>query len=474
VRSFSWTADEVSRALGIERRPGDSALAFRSVSTDTRTIEPGSLFVALSGDRFDAHDFLLGAAEAGATAAVVERVPDGAPNGLRYFEVENTLVALGALARHRRDAHGGRVVGVAGSNGKTTTKDLLRAALGARYRVHATQGNLNNLVGLPLTLLATPEDAEVLVLEMGTDQPGEIERLSAIARPDAAVITAIGEEHLEKLGDLAGVLEEELQALRGIPESGFAIVAEEPDALPARARAALGSDRVRIAGMSEGADLRPDGGADAIRIREDGTTDWAWRGHRIHVPIPGRHNVRNALIALGMAAEWGVPEADAARAIAEMTVPKLRGEWQRVGGIRVLADCYNSNPPSLIAAVELLAAIPSSGRKIAVLGTMREMGSQSTALHRTAAERTAERVGDGIDVVIATGAFVEAFEPLANELGDALIRDEDPIAAYRALAPSMQGSETILLKASRGEELERWIPLIERDFAKDAVQGDAR
>jgi len=474
VSSFFWTADEVSRALGLERETGDSALGFRSVSTDTRTIGHGSLFVALRGDRFDAHEFLAGAAESGATGAVVEQVPDGAPGGMRYFVVPDTLVALGALARHRRELHGGRVVGVAGSNGKTTTKDLLRAALGARYRVHATQGNLNNLVGLPLTLLATPDDAEVLVLEMGTDQPGEIERLVAIARPDAAVITAIGEEHLEKLGDLDGVLEEELHALRGIPEAGIAIVAEEPDALPARARAALGADRVRVAGLSENADLRPDGGEGGIRIREDGTTDWEWRGQRIHVPIPGRHNVRNALIALGLAVEWGVPEADAARGVERMQVPKLRGEWQRIGGIRVLADCYNSNPPSLTAAVDLLASIPSAGRKIAVLGTMREMGVQSEALHRKAAEETATRVGDGVDVVVATGAFVRAFEPFVEELGEALIRDEDPIAAYRALAPSLQGSETLLLKASRGEELERWIPLIERDAGKDTVPGEAR
>jgi UDP-N-acetylmuramoyl-tripeptide--D-alanyl-D-alanine ligase len=467
LNQFVWTAGEVCHALDCETQQGDEQLRFESVSTDTRSIGRQSLFVALSGERFDAHTFLAQAAEAGATGAVVSRVPDDAPGGLRYFHVEDTRVALGMLARHRRRALEARVVGVAGSNGKTTTKDLLKAALGSRYRVHATQGNLNNLVGLPLTLLAAPDDAEILVLEMGTDQPGEIAQLVRIAEPDIGIITAIGEEHLEKLGDLDGVLKEETELLAGLGADGVGFVAEEPESLPERARTLVGEGRLRIAGLGGGADLRPDGGADAIEVQADGSTRWHWRSHRIHLPLPGRHHVRNALLALGVAIELGVPEADAVHGIEAMPTPKLRGEWHRLGELRVLVDCYNSNPPSLAAAIDLLASLPAGGDKIAVIGTMREMGAESDALHRRAAESIAARVGDGIDRVVATGAFVPAFQGVAADRGDRIMLCEDPVEAYDRVAGSLAGNETILLKASRGEALERWLPLLERDRGED-------
>ena len=176
MSGFRWTGDEVERALETGSG-GDGAVEFTEVSTDTRRIAPGSLFVALKGESFDAHDFLAGAFDAGAAAAVVSRIPEGAPRDRRYYLVGDTLHALGRLGRHRRRALAAKVVAVAGSNGKTTTKDLLRAALSPRYRVHATTGNLNNQVGVPLTLLAAPEDAEVLVVETGTNEPGEIDLL---------------------------------------------------------------------------------------------------------------------------------------------------------------------------------------------------------------------------------------------------------------------------------------------------------
>jgi UDP-N-acetylmuramoyl-tripeptide--D-alanyl-D-alanine ligase len=467
LSGFIWTADEVCRALGCPAEAGDEHLRFDSVSTDTRSIEQGSLFVALRGEHFDAHEFLHKAAEAGARGVVVSRIPDDLPETLRVFRVDDTLAALGRLAHHRRRRHAGRVVGVAGSNGKTTTKDLLKAALGARYRVHATQGNLNNLVGLPLTLLAAPDDAEVLVLEMGTDQPGEIERLAAIAEPDAGLVTAIGEEHLEKLGSLDGVLEEELQILRGLGPEGLGFVAEDPPALPERARQILGGGRVRVAGFGTDTDLRPDTALDDVEVLPDGTTRWRWRGRELHLPLPGRHNVRNALLALGVATEWGVPESDAMRGIERMPAPKLRGEWHRIGRMRVLADCYNANPPSLAAAIDLLASLPADTSKVAVIGTMREMGAQSDDLHRQAARQIAERVGHGIDRVVATGDFVAAFDDLAAELGERLVRAEDPLEAYRAAAPALRGDEVVLLKASRGEALERWLPLLEGDWQND-------
>ncbi|HYH81316.1 MAG TPA: Mur ligase family protein, partial [Longimicrobium sp.] len=271
MSGFRWTAGEVARALesaggtgdGATReggRPATADLVFSSVSTDTRKIESGSLYVALKGESFDGHDFLAQAAEAGATGAVVSHLPDGAPDSLAYYRVENTLHALGALGRHRRRALAGKVVAVAGSNGKTTTKDLLRAALSPRFRVHATTGNLNNQIGAPLTLLATPDDAEIVVVEVGTNEPGEIAILSAIVEPDAAVITSIGEEHLEGLGSVEGVLEEEISILPHIRPGGVAVVAEDPPELAERATQAVGGMRLRVAGFGEAADVRPAGG----------------------------------------------------------------------------------------------------------------------------------------------------------------------------------------------------------------------
>lgn len=456
MKAFRWTENEVRTALGLPA--GGGATVFPAVSTDTRAIGEGDLFVALRGDRFDAHDFIGQAAEAGAAGAVVEHVPEDAPTHLVYFQVPNTLHALGALGRHRRRALDARVVGIVGSNGKTTTKDLVRVALASRFRTHATQGNLNNQIGVPLTLLSAPDDAEALVVEMGTNEPGEIAILTAIVEPDAAIVTSIGEEHLEKLLSLEGVLEEEISILNGLGRRGIALVAENPPTVPERAIESLGRDRVRVAGFTDRADLRPEG---EVRVDRDGSTHWRWRGRDVHLPLPGRWNVRNALLALGLAEAWGLPVGDAIAGVEAVPAPKMRGEWMRIGSMQLLADCYNSNPPSAAAALELIADLPTDGGKIAVLGTMRELGGSSVELHRRTAEVAAARAGHGLDLIVATGDFVPAFEHLAESLGDRLIRCADPVEAFAAADPRIRGTETILLKGSRGEELERWIPLLE-------------
>ncbi|HEY0023253.1 MAG TPA: UDP-N-acetylmuramoyl-tripeptide--D-alanyl-D-alanine ligase [Longimicrobium sp.] len=463
MSGFRWTAAEVARALELNA-PAEE-MDFAGVSTDTRKIVPGSLFVALSGANYDAHDYLDQAVAGGAVAAVVSRVPDGAP-AIPYFMVPNTLHALGALGRHRRRALAGRVVAVAGSNGKTTTKELLRAALSPRLRVHATDANLNNQVGVPLTLLATPDDAEAVIVETGTNEPGEITLLSRIVEPDAAIITAIGEEHLEGLGSVEGVLQEELAIFDGLRADGIAIVAEDPPELPQGTRERVDGARVRVCGSGSEANFGPDGGMESVKVRPDGSTEWSFRGVPVHIPIPGMHNVRNALLALAVAEEWGVPIADAARGLAAMKATKMRNEWVRVGSLNVIADCYNANPPSMRAALDLLASVPAQGEKVAVMGTMRELGDHGDRLHRELALHAAGLVGHGIDRVVATGDFVRAFEENHSELGERLVAAEDPLEAYEAVRPGLTGGETILLKGSRGVALERWIPLMERDFAQ--------
>ncbi|NIP57653.1 MAG: UDP-N-acetylmuramoyl-tripeptide--D-alanyl-D-alanine ligase, partial [Gemmatimonadetes bacterium] len=253
---FAWTDARVREALGLARERGEEAIAYAGVSTDSRTVAREALFVALVGERFDGHDFVADAAAAGAAGAVVSRPPDGVED-LVLYRVDDTLEALGRLARYRRRHLSARVVGITGSSGKTTTKDLVRGALEPAYRVHATRGNLNNRIGLPRTVLDAPDETQILVLEMGTNEPGEIGILTGIAEPGYGVVTTVSETHLEELETLEGVLAEKLDLLRGLTEPGVGVVSDEPPVLAEAARGA--AERVRVAGWSEAADpdLRP-------------------------------------------------------------------------------------------------------------------------------------------------------------------------------------------------------------------------
>jgi UDP-N-acetylmuramoyl-tripeptide--D-alanyl-D-alanine ligase len=459
---YFWTDLSVREALGISGEESDAE--YTGVSTDSRTIGEGSLFVALVGERFDAHDFLDQVAAKGARGAVVSALRSDRPSGLVYYLVEDTLVALGALGRQRRRSLKARVCAVTGSNGKTTTKEMLRALLSTRYRVHATTGNLNNRIGTPLTLLAAPDDAEALVIELGTSLPGEVAILGEMVEPDAAVVTAISEEHLEGLGDLQGVLEEETSILRSLPPSGFAIVADEPPELATHARATMRG--VKVAGWSERADR--DLRAHDVRIDEAGGVRFRWQETELHVPLGGRHNARNALIALGVAREWGVDAGAAVSALASLKPAKMRGELHQYGGFTVIADCYNSNPASLSAAIDLLESLPQKRRRVAIVGSMLELGPTSFELHARAAQQIAAA---SIDVIVATGEFVPVFQPLRQSLGERLIVQSDPLEAWALLRDRLEGTEIILLKGSRGVALERLLPKLAEQGAVPQPPG---
>jgi UDP-N-acetylmuramoyl-tripeptide--D-alanyl-D-alanine ligase len=460
-----WTEAAVTAALGIAARGGDTDIVYRGVSTDTRRLRQGELFVALRGAMHDAHEYLAEAYAAGASGAVVEHIPDGAPD-MHYYRVPDTLAALGLLGRARRRQLDLPVCAVAGSNGKTTTKELLRAALSARYRVHATTGNLNNQIGAPLTLLATPDDAQVIIAEIGTNMPGEVAKLGAIIEPDAAVITGISAEHLEGLGDLYGVLREETSVLSWVPRHGAVVVADDPPMLAERAHRLWAG--VQVAGLTERADdeLR---GSD-VRLDEEGRVRFRWADRDVALELRGRHNARNALVALGIARAWGVPDDDAIAAIQALQPPKLRMEIHRIGGLIVIADCYNSNPASVHAAIDLLASMPRRGGRIAVLGSMLELGPQSGEIHREVADSV---VDQGLDVVVATGDFAEAFGPHRDALGSRLITAADPLAAWEPLAETMKGDEVVLLKGSRGVALERLLPRIQEKWGLLHPHGEA-
>lgn len=456
-----WTDARVREALRLEPAPAALDSGYTAVGTDTRAMEPGTLFVALVGERFDAHDFLTQAAGRGARGAVVSRLPEDAPPGLVYYQLEDTLVALGALARYYRRHLGARVVAVAGTNGKTTTKNMTSAVLSTRYRVHATSGNFNNLIGAPLTILAAPAGTEAMIVEIGTNTPGEIAKLRDIVEPDAAIVTRLAEEHLEGLGDLAGVVREETAILEGL--GGVAVVCDEPPELAERARAL--TPHVRVAGLSERADaeLR----AEAVRLDDEGRVRFQWQGREIRLALRGRFNAANALLALGLGTEWGVDAESAVRALATLEPAKMRMEVHRYGELRIVADCYNSNPASLAGAVELLGEMPRGGGRVAVIGTMLELGPASAEIHRASAEEVARA---GLDLIVASGEFAGVFEPMAAELGERLIRVADPVDAWPELRRRLTGTEVVLLKASRGVKMERLLMKLEESFGGS---GDA-
>ncbi len=451
-----WTEADVMRALPIAervRRNGDGTPEFDGVATDTRALPEGSLFVALHGDRFDAHDYLSAAVDAGARAAVVERVPQGAP-ALTYYQVPDTLTALGKLARYRRRQMTVPVVAVTGTNGKTTTKEMLRAVLGTRYRVHATTGNLNNLVGAPLTILSTPEDAGVLVVEIGTNAFGEVARLAEMVEPDLALITSVAEGHLEGFGNVEGVLREKTSLLSRLRPGGTAFVADEPQALVERARSL--ARRVRVAGRTDRAD--PDLRAGEVGVDEAARVHFHWQGREVVLRFGGRAHARNALLALGVGQALDVDPGDAVEALNRLEPPKMRAQVLRLGSLTLLADCYNANPASLAAALDTLVAMPRGAGRVAVVGSMLELGHDSARLHREAAGAL---VRAGLDLIVATGLFVDAFAPLAGELGERLVRVKDAPAAADALLARLKGGEVVLLKGSRGVALERVIPRLE-------------
>jgi UDP-N-acetylmuramoyl-tripeptide--D-alanyl-D-alanine ligase len=371
--------------------------------------------------------------------------------------VEDTLLALGQLAGHRRQSLDAVVVGITGSSGKTGTKELTRAALEGSRRVHATPGNLNNRIGLPLTLLDAPDDAEVVVLEMGTNEPGEIAALTRIAEPQIGVVTTVSETHIEKLESLEGVLEEKLDLLRGLPDDGEAIVGDEPSLLSERAR------RLRRGLLVVGLGARADAAhrADNASQDEHGYWSFVWRGEPVRLRVPGRVSVQNALFALTVAELVGVPAAEAVRGVGQVEAGSMRGEIKRIGGLTLIVDCYNANPQSVRAALDLLLDIEPGRPKVAVLGSMLELGGRSEELHTALLDEAAAL---GLDLLVATGGFARAAADTRSAESDSWISVEDPLEAYEALRGRLAGDEVLLLKASRGVALERLIPLLKNDF----------
>jgi UDP-N-acetylmuramoyl-tripeptide--D-alanyl-D-alanine ligase len=433
-----------------------------AVSTDSRALAPGSLFVPLVGERFDGHRFLADAVAAGCRAVLLQRDRlepaaleqlQGAAraSGCAIWVVDDTMLAYQQLGRQWRRQLAVPVVAVTGSAGKTSTRELIRAALGSLGPVLASSGNENNDVGVPLTLLKATSDQRALVIEMGMRGMGEIERLSGCAEPDVAVITNIGTAHIGRLGSREAIASAKCEITSCLKPDGLLVI-PAGDPLLEAAVAAVWQGRIRRIALhdepgQEQADLvgRYDGAAGELELE----------GERLRLPLDGRHNARNLLLAAAVARELGVSPP----ALQSLQVAVLDGRNRRLqlGALTVLDETYNASPEAVLAALDLLAS--QGGRRFAVLGTMLELGEQSEALHRQVADRARERGLDGL-VVVAAGREAAVMAEAAAGL-PRLAVVESPEQAAGPLAQWLAPGDVLLLKASRGVALERLLPFLE-------------
>jgi UDP-N-acetylmuramoyl-tripeptide--D-alanyl-D-alanine ligase len=429
---------EVSRVLGL-------TIEVRGIVTgwsiDSRTIAPGDLFIALRGPNHDGHEHIHDALRKGALAVVADR--DVEAQGL-VLRVEDSLDALQRIAKSAREMWAGSVIGVTGSAGKTTTKDLIAAMLGTQMKTAKTAGNLNNHVGVPLSLLRLDEDARVAVIEMGMNHAGEIRDLAAIAKPDHGVVTNVGTAHMEAFDSI-----EEIAAAKG----------ELIDALPAEGTAVLNADDPRVRAMGRGRKALFYGVSADAQIRAEDVEDVEGSTFRVgatrfSTALSGRHGVLNILAGLAVAQVYGIPPERLVDAVRDFRPGKMRGERFEHRGIVVLDDCYNSNPDAVRAMLDVLRDTPAR-RRIAVLGEMLELGRWAESLHRDTGAYAAEQ---GIDVVIgvrgSAQSLVDAAKLAGLNAGAALFFD-DPADAGRAVRSIAQPGDAVLFKGSRGVHVER-------------------
>jgi len=444
------TIDQIAAAVGGRLfGPGDGPVAGASI--DTRTIRPGEIFFAILGGR-DGHDFAGRAVSGGAAAIVVSRMLDPAPAS-PWILVDDTLDALQALGSHCRSGSGARVVGLTGSCGKTTTKELIAAALGGAEPVLATRGNLNNHLGVPLTLVELGPDHAYAVVEMGANHGGEIEQLTRLADPDVGLVTCVAPAHTEFFGGIEGVARAKAELFSTMRSDAVAVVnLDDPcvRAMPRRPRRAVtyGSD----------AAARPDvllakvedaGGVQRIRIRAGGETVEA------SLSLPGSHNALNATAAVAAASAAGVSPAAAAEGLASVQPVKGRGAIVKGRRLEVIDDTYNANPASVRAGLDLLCTLASGRRTVAVLGDMFELGGEAPALHGQVGERAAVA---GVDVLVAVGAHAPDVRSGALEAGmlpGGVSTFEGTDAAVEEIGGLLREGDIVLVKGSRGMKMER-------------------
>ncbi|MFM7133915.1 MAG: UDP-N-acetylmuramoyl-tripeptide--D-alanyl-D-alanine ligase [Planctomycetota bacterium] len=471
------------------RRPGREAV---SLTTDTRDDLAGACFVALRGERFDGHDFVAQAAAAGAAFAIVERVPEESvlaalPEGFGLLEVASTRAALGAIAHAwRKSILRLRVVAITGSAGKTTTRRLVEGILSEAGPTHASPKSFNNDIGVPLTLLSAPDEARFLVAEIGMNHPGEILPLTELAEPEAAIITLAGRAHLEGLGSVEAVATEKASILAGVSATGVGIVnGDNPPLLEAVERlidAGTAPSRIVTFGLGAGCDYRLagrtpiDGGlcGQSIEVviprsrRDEDDLD----GRRTYrLAMAGEHNARNALAAVALATEMRIPDECIRRGLEKVAATDMRLERLSIAGRTVFNDAYNANPDAMIASLGAFAELAASApARVAILGEMRELGSDARVLHAEVG-RAAARVLGPTDLLVAVGPHVDALiggAVASGFTGRSAGAAEFSEAFAAEVAARIPAGAAVLLKGSRGARMERFLAPLERALASSA------
>jgi len=456
-----FTPEELAAATG-GRWAGAAPEALEGVSTDTRTLARGALFVALRGERFDGHDHLAAAAERGAAAVVVSEAWLGTPaaagprgDGLPLLAVGDTLAALGAVANHHRRRFRIPLVGVTGSNGKTTTREMIASILATRGPVLRTEGNLNNEVGVPLTLLRLAPGHAAAVIEMGMNHAGEIARIAALAEPYVGVVTNAGMAHLEHFGDRDGIADAKAELYAALPGNGI-VVANADDARMLRRAQACAR---RMVTFAAGRSRRGDVVAMDVRQGEDGLRFTLGIGNRevpVHVPgLVGEHNATNAAAAAACCVALGCTDREVQVGLASVVPVGRRLRLERLAsGVRLVDDCYNANPDSMAAALRTAVALAGGGRVVAVLGDMLELGALEAEAHHALGEAVAQA---GVRHLATFGPRTAATAEAARAAGLDPFHTVDMDALVSWTRANVTAPDVLLVKGSRGMKLERLV-----------------
>lgn len=469
-----FTVEELREVISVKvlagEAPGWTKQRIRQISLDSRSIRPGDLFIAIKGDRFDGHDFIAAAFSNGAVGAIVHDTYVVPPSLFKSGSKRSTPFILGArdplfayqqLATHHRSRFDIPLVAVTGSNGKTTTKEMVASVMAHRWKVLKTEGNLNNRIGVPQTLFRLNVRHEGAVIEMGVDNLGQTIRLCEIARPTIGIITNIGPDHLEFFGSMEGSAQAKAELLDLLPADGTAVLNADDayfDYLAARAQC-----RVVSFGFSPKADVR------AMDVKPDGHDGTIFRlllpgkvRHTIvHIRVQGSHNVTNALAAAAVGSVLGLPGAVIAQGLFRFRPAAMRSQMVMSQGVKIINDCYNANPASMKAAVQLLAQAKSDRNKIAVLGDMLELGSGAVQMHEEVGAFVANQ---GVDQIIACGPLARSLAEGARRAGmdrARILEVPDAAAAATAVRTVAKQGDVVLVKASRGMKLEHVVQALQ-------------
>lgn len=441
-----FSTEEIARVTGGELTGGD--VRVNAVSTDTRTLEKGALFIAIKGEKFDGNDYIKQAAAAGAAAAISDMKPGSVKTSIPIIYVHNSRTAQLALARYYREKFSLKVCGVTGSVGKTSTKDMIYAVLSAKFNTLKTEGNYNNDIGLPRTLFGLNDKVEAAVLEMGMSGRGEISELSETARPDCAVITNIGFCHIENLKTRENILAAKLEILDGMSNKAPLIVYGDDEYLGRLTSDDIGGRRLIRYGSSDKFDVY----ADNITQKDGGeqfTLHYNGKEYAARVPVVGEHQILNALAAFCVGLEYGLTPGEIVPAFERFELSGMRQKIEQRGEIRVILDCYNASPTSMKSALKVLKEMENGGRKIAVLGDMLELGEKSKEMHAGLAE-----LADCADFFFLYGREMRYCAKAMRERGIPLFHSENKEELTANLLENARSGDLILFKGSRGMAME--------------------